>query len=772
MKKNLPFLFVVCMFLFSASLMAQLSITEIMYNPPESGTDSLEYVEIYNAGDAINLENYQIDGFGVTFPSIMIGTGEYIVAANNPQAVGNAFGVAAIKADGGLKNGGEKLTILDANEEEVMSVEYGDKDPWVSEPDGGGSSLELCQGKDASLAESWIASTTNTGIIINGNELKGTPGAANSECNVVIADATIVASNFKFEPADVTINMGETILFKNEEGNHNVNGSQDVFPDNPESFTSGEPSTDKWEYTYTFNMPGEYKYRCDLHAVSMNGTITVLESVNEYPFRLISDVTTTNDQGVTDSLDIKCTLEGVVHGINYRPDGLQFVIIDDSNSGISAFSGSDAFGYEFNEGDVVKVTGSIGQYNGLTQIYLQSVTKIADGTLQTPTVIISLDESTESQLVTIKDVSIVDPSKWSNSGNGFNVEITDGTNTFSVRIDKDTDIYGKEVPTGTFSVTGLGSQYDNEAPYLQGYQLLPRYITDIDPYVVGGSGEDEYPDRTIGSVTTVNAEGVADSIDVKCKLTGVVYGINFRPNGLQFTLIDDDNNGIGVFSASEQFGYTVNEGDRISIEGSISQYNGLTQIQPTSLTFIEFSITSDPTTVTSLGEETESQLVKFANVLKIVNPEEWKGDGSSFNVNLSDGTSTFVMRIDSDTDLASVQLAGYDEIKLTGIGGQYDNEAPYLEGYQIFPRYMSDVEFVVSIEGEQSFECNVFPNPSSSYINVECEDFIQAELISLDVKSSKISTSPVMNIVGQASGIYLLKVTSKQGVRYTKMIIK
>ena len=36
-------------FFFQSNLTAQdLVISEIMYNPPESGTDSLEFIEIYN----------------------------------------------------------------------------------------------------------------------------------------------------------------------------------------------------------------------------------------------------------------------------------------------------------------------------------------------------------------------------------------------------------------------------------------------------------------------------------------------------------------------------------------------------------------------------------------------------------------------------------------------------------------------------------------------------------------------------------------------------
>jgi len=107
------------------------------------------------------------------------------------------------------------------------------------------------------------------------------------------------------------------------------------------------------------------------------------------------------------------------------------------------------------------------------------------------------------------------------------------------------DLYSRGYPQGTFSVTGIGGQFDTSAPFDEGYQLLPRYIADISPYdefII------EFPVYDIPTVTTVDAEGVTDSLGIKTSLTGVAHGINWRPSGLQFWLIDDANNGIQVFN--------------------------------------------------------------------------------------------------------------------------------------------------------------------------------------------------------------------------------
>src|SRR5690606_6642659 len=80
------------------------------------------------------------------------------------------------------------------------------------------------------------------------------------------------------------------------------------------------------------------------------------------------------------------------------------------------------------------------------------------------------------------------------------------------------------------------------------------------------------PYYAISVISTVNSTGVADSLNVKCTTSGVVHGINNRATGLQFT-IHDGTGGMGVFSSTAAFGYTVTEGDSVVVIGTVEQFS-------------------------------------------------------------------------------------------------------------------------------------------------------------------------------------------------------
>jgi hypothetical protein len=168
---------------------ANIRITEIMYNPPESGTDTLEFVEIFNAGaSAVNLSGYGFtEGISYTFGNVGINSGDYLVVAGDSLAMFSTFGISSYEWSGILSNGGEDLVFKDNVGRTLDSVEYDNNGSWPSAANGGGPSIVLC---DLQLNQndgaSWKASTSATGIISAGGELKASPGFSDPVCQNAI----------------------------------------------------------------------------------------------------------------------------------------------------------------------------------------------------------------------------------------------------------------------------------------------------------------------------------------------------------------------------------------------------------------------------------------------------------------------------------------------------------------------------------------------------------------------------------------------------------
>jgi plastocyanin len=74
-----------------------------------------------------------------------------------------------------------------------------------------------------------------------------------------------------FSPSSVTVNQGETVMWTNAGGDHNV-----VFEDG--TFTEpAAPDTSMWTRSRRFDAVGSFGYYCEAHrAVGMTGTVTVL----------------------------------------------------------------------------------------------------------------------------------------------------------------------------------------------------------------------------------------------------------------------------------------------------------------------------------------------------------------------------------------------------------------------------------------------------------------------------------------------------------------
>jgi len=137
-------------------------------------------------------------------------------------------------------------------------------------------------------------------------------------------------------------------------------------------------------------------------------------------------------------------------------------------------------------GDEVVIQGVVGFYRGLTEIINSTEVEVVGSPGAPPPELTDLatinvyPEDWEARLITLQFVELVDPENWPAEGSSYNLTITQGGETLTMRVDSDTDIDGSPAPTEPFHVTGVVCQYDSSSPYWSGYQIMPRGLFDFD----------------------------------------------------------------------------------------------------------------------------------------------------------------------------------------------------------------------------------------------------------------------------------------------------
>ena len=486
MKKTI--LTLTCFLSFLISINAQIVITEIMYNPPPSGTDTLEYVELYNnTNGAVNVSGWHFtQGFAFTFPpNTVIPANGYVIISENVDYFSARFpGLTTFLWDGALTNSGEDIVLTTNDSTQVVDiVDYTNMAPWPTEANGSGPSLVLCDpNSDNADATNWNAASTSTGVFIAGIEILATPGAGGgcaTELNAKPDNFTsfpnqtstldVLANDDIPDPANITVEIVD----------NPQSGIATLNPDNTIDYSPNNNFCGSDAFTYRVCDPG----KCDTAEVSL--------SIPCYPAYTIAQVTSEDANGLADSVDVSCELTGYVYGVNTRASatGVQFTLIDGTNAaGINVFNTTSTLGYTVKEKDQIKVKGVIAQFNGLTEIIAQEITLISGGnTLSAPQLVVRPEENTESRLIQIKNLHFVNTAQWATGvGAGFNVQAVSDDfpqDTIVIRIDNDIDLYNQPAPPQPFDLTGLGGQFDASSPYLSDYQIAPRYTADVSSLV-------------------------------------------------------------------------------------------------------------------------------------------------------------------------------------------------------------------------------------------------------------------------------------------------
>jgi hypothetical protein len=594
MKKQLLLFYFFLVTIMSA-FAQNIVISEIYYNAPNSGIDSLEYVELYNKGTtAQSLNKFTFKGaFTDELPNVELAAGAYYVVTSDSTFFKKAVQKSARQwTKGSLSNTGATIQLWSDSGTLVDSVRYRTAAPWPTTANGNGPSIELCDlNSNNDLGASWGAASTAIPYSLknqNGQAvpLLGTPGAANKCATTggggggggtapVIKDLT--SQTAKNTAVNINIAQPNGLGGGGGGGGANAITSSGVVKPasngtvtKPTGGGGGGGNNNSLTYTPNTGFVGMDKF--DYFICTANGcdSATISVRVFEPTFNNSTIGKATAQTAVIgtspDSLNRYVEFEGIVHSPNYGTSpAVQFTLIDAKfkADGIEVARASTVAGYTVKEGDRLRVRGRIAQNNNLNRIVADSFWVKASGVkLQEPTLVSTLDEGTENVLVSLSEVSIVDSTKWTTAGtttNFFVVEVTpdNGATKYQVRIDKDlADLANWKAPKGKFDLVGIGFQ----GPTTQGgggggggvipsapYQIMPRYIADFKfPLAANdallGKAVSIFPNPFSDQLTVTMTEQM-DILSLKDVLGREILKIN-KPNNTQIIETKDLQSGV------------------------------------------------------------------------------------------------------------------------------------------------------------------------------------------------------------------------------------
>lgn len=145
-----------------------LRITELMYNP--TGGDAYEFLELQNIGtNTVDLSGMNFNGLTYTFPAgRTLAPGVFTVLVSDAASTLFATRYPSVTVagiyTGRLSNGGEQITLRDAQGRTIESVDYDDEGNWPMAADGGGYSLERLEANgDPDAVSNWRVSAAING---------------------------------------------------------------------------------------------------------------------------------------------------------------------------------------------------------------------------------------------------------------------------------------------------------------------------------------------------------------------------------------------------------------------------------------------------------------------------------------------------------------------------------------------------------------------------------------------------------------------------------
>ena len=461
--------------LFASAGSAFAQCENLFFSESAEGSSNNKYLEIYNPTAAA------VDLTGYAFPSVSNapdnGVGNYdfwnTFPAGASVAAGDVYIIAHPSADPTilaqadhtftfLSNGDDGFMLVQGDETSFVQIDaVGD---WNGDPGSGWEVAGVANGTQnhtivrkssvqSGNAGDWVTSAgTNADdsewIVLPSNDWTSLGAHTFDGCGAAVlgctnpnatnynADATqddgsclfdnacnvdgvvVEASSFQYVPSELSVQPGQTVVWVNLGGTHDVNGDLDsqtgMSFGNPEAFYIAPVTGDASGVcigSFTFNTPGVYTYDCSIGshaALGMVATVTVgtggctnaaapnYNPVADYDdgscievnLTTIADIQLGQETGIfTDSVVVTRGIVTGVYGSN--------VSIQD---GQGAYSGLWLFSPDVpvQLGDEVEVTGAVSEYFDKTQISTPATVILSQGNaLPAAEVLATLDAGAE-----------------------------------------------------------------------------------------------------------------------------------------------------------------------------------------------------------------------------------------------------------------------------------------------------------------------------------------------------------------------------------------